>query len=60
MMTAMFLQGQSVENLTAAVNTCLLHSHLFSSSSLGTTEAAVQPSPSTSYLASDDGVSLLH
>ncbi len=54
------MQAHFAESLTSAVNACLLHSRLFSSSSLGTNEVVVQPSPSTSYLASDDGVSNLH
>lgn len=51
-------KGQHVDSLTAAVNACLLQSRLFSSSSLGTTEAVVQSTPSTSYLAADDGADL--
>lgn len=54
------MQAHFAESLTSAVNACLLHSRHFSSSSLGTNEVVVQPSPSTSYLASDDGVSTLH
>lgn len=54
---SLMLQAHFVESLTYAVNVCLPHSRLFSSSSLGTNEVVVQPSPSTSYLASDDGVS---
>ncbi|DBB03431.1 TPA: hypothetical protein ACH3X3_010791 [Trebouxia sp. C0006] len=51
-------QAHFAESLTSAVSACLLHSRLFSSSSLGTTELVVQPSPSTSYLATDDGADL--
>lgn len=52
------LQAQSSEALPAAVCTCLLRPHLFSSAALGTTEPLHEPTPSTSYLATDDGVSI--
>lgn len=47
--------AQSFEGLPIAISTCLLQSRLFSSSALGTTPAPVEPSPSTSYLAVNDG-----
>ena len=53
----MVSQAQSSEDLAAAVCTCLLHSRPFSSAALGTTEPVHAPTPSTSYLATDDGVS---
>lgn len=52
----MLSQAQSSEAFPAAVGACPLHSHLFSSAALGTTEPVHEPTPSTSYLAADDGV----
>lgn len=56
--SVMLLQAQSSEALPAAVCACSLHSHLFSSTALGTTEPVHEPTPSTSYLATDDEVSI--
>lgn len=51
-------KAQSSEAFPAAVGACPLHSHLFSSAALGTTEPVHEPTPSTSYLAADDGADL--
>ena len=51
------MQGNVADGASIGTNACLLHPHMFSSTSLGTSEAALEPIASTSYLASDDGVS---